>query len=103
MRNILEAHICFKFYRQTTALPENSRTFGRLIDELVTQNVVFRNDTIPSSIISKLRLINGVSCKPHHGEPEPDYRALGCDPETMSIRELADLVSDTIDLIDNKL
>ncbi|MCR8633202.1 AAA family ATPase [Paenibacillus radicis (ex Xue et al. 2023)] len=103
MRNILEAHICFKFYRQTTVIPETSRTFGRLIDELVTQNVVFRNDTTPSSIITKLRLINGVSCKPHHGEPEPDYRALGYDPDTMSIRELADLVRDTLDLIDNKL
>ncbi|HBX22897.1 MAG TPA: hypothetical protein DEF34_04565 [Desulfotomaculum sp.] len=103
MRNILEAHIRFKFYRQTSNIPENSRTFGRLIDELVNQNVVFRNDTNPPSIITKLRLINSISCKPHHGEPVPDYRTIGVDPNTITVVELANFVQDTLDLIDNSL
>lgn len=103
MRNILEAHIRFKFYRQTLSLNENSRTFGKLIDELVNQNVVFRNDTNPPSIISKLRLINAISCKPHHGEPVPNYITIGVDPNTITVGELANFVQDTLDLIDNQL
>jgi wobble nucleotide-excising tRNase len=103
MRNILEAHIRFKFYRQISAIPENSRTFGNLINELVNQNVVFRNDTNPPSIIIKLRLINAISCKPHHGEPIPYYRSIGVDPNTITVGELANFVQDTLDLIDNRL
>jgi wobble nucleotide-excising tRNase len=103
MRNILEAHIRFKFYRQTLVIPENSRTFGRLISELVNHNVIFRDNANAPSIINKLRLINAVSCKPHHGEPEPDYRAIGIDPDTITVAELANLVRDTLNLIDNQL
>jgi wobble nucleotide-excising tRNase len=103
MRNILEAHIGFKFYRQISSIPENSRTFGKLIDELVNKNVQFRNDTNPPSIITKMRLINAISCKPHHGEPIPDYRVLGVDPNTIAIVELANFINDTLDLIDNRL
>ncbi len=43
MRNVLEAHILFKFRRQTANISPNSRTFGNIIDELVNQNVLFRN------------------------------------------------------------
>ncbi len=103
MRNVLEAHILFKFYRQTRGIPPNRRTFGMLIAELVSQNVSFRNDTVPPSIISKLRMINSVSWKPHHGEPVPDYAAIGMNPNTITVAELANLVRDTLDLIDNLL
>lgn len=103
MRNILEAHICFKFYRQIRIIPDNARTFGKLIDELEKQRVTFRSDPNPSSVISQLRLINSVSCKPHHGEPEPDYKTIGIDPETISDVELANLIKDTLELIDTKL
>lgn len=98
MRNVLEAHIQFKFYRQTRATTDSSRTFGKLIDELEQHRVVFRNDTTPPSIISKLRTINAISCKPHHGEPIPHYV-----PSTIGVTELANFVRDTLDLIDNRL
>jgi len=103
MRNVLEAHIRFKFYRQTSGISENQRTFGRLIDELVTQAVVFRDNANNATIIAKLRLINSVSCKPHHGEPVPNYATLGVDPSTITVRALADLVTDTLNLLDNQL
>jgi wobble nucleotide-excising tRNase len=103
MRNVLEAHILFKFYRQTRGIPPNERTFGRLISELVRQNVLFRNDTVPPTIISKMRMLNSVSCKPHHGEPMPNYAAIGMNPNTITVTELANLVLDTMDLIDNLL
>lgn len=103
MRNVLEAHILFKFYRQIKGISPNQRTFGRLIDELVSQNVSFRNDTVPPTIIAKLRMINSVSCKPHHGEPVPDYAVIGMNPNTITVKELANLVQDTLDLIDNLL
>lgn len=45
-------------------------------------------------------MINAVSYKPHHGEPEPDYRVWGVNPSTMTVRELADFVRNTLDLID---
>ena len=103
MRNVLEAHIRFKFYRQMASLAANSRTFGNLITELVKQGVVFRDNTNQAGIITKLRLINGISCKPHHGEPVPDYAALGADPNSMTVVELANFVQDTLELIDDKL
>ena len=102
MRNVLEAHIRFKFYRQTCSIPENQRTFGRLINTLETSPVSFRDSSKPQ-IISKLKLINGVSCKPHHGEPLPDYGSLEVDPNSISTPQLVSLVQDTLDLVDNKL
>jgi len=69
----------------------------------VRQNVVFRDNINSAAIIQKLRLINGVSCKPHHGEPEPDFVALGMDPANMTVTELASLVTDTLKLIDDEL
>lgn len=103
MRNVLEAHIRFKFYRQLSHIPPNSRTFGTLITTLDNNSVQFRDDADRVNILQKLRLINGVSCKPHHGEPLPDYTLLGSDPNTMNVVELSHLVQDTLDLIDNKL
>ncbi len=102
LRNIIEAHIKFKFYRQLSGIPANQQTFGRLIDELVTQAVIFR-DPNTNEVIRTLRLINGVSCQPHHGEAVPDYITLGVNPTTMRERELANLIQDTFGLIDNRL
>lgn len=102
MRNVLEAHIRFKFYRQTAGIPEGRRTFGNLIAELDTRTVAFR-DTNRASVISKLRVINDISWRSHHGDPAPDYASLGVNPATMPVRELAGFVSDTLDLIDNRL
>jgi len=103
MRNVLEAHIRFKFYRQTLRISPTNKTFGTLIDTLESQGVVFRSDTTPPSIISKLRVINAISLKPHHGEPIPDYGALGVDPNTMTVVEIGNFIGDTFDLIDNRL
>jgi wobble nucleotide-excising tRNase len=103
MRNVLEAHIRFKFYRQLSHIPPNNRTFGNLITTLDANSVPFRDNTNRSIILQKLRLINAVSCKPHHGEPNPDFVALGIDPTTMNVVELSHLVQDTLSLIDNEL
>jgi hypothetical protein len=103
LRNVLEAHIRFKFYRQLSALPANNQTFGTLIMTLVSQGVVFRDNPNRTTIISKLNLINGISCKPHHGEPIPDYTTLGTNPNTMNVTELASFVTDTLNLVDNEL
>jgi wobble nucleotide-excising tRNase len=104
MRNVLEAHIRFKFYRQVSHLQPNDRTFGRLITALAAPpGVVFRDNINRAEILSKLKLINGVSCKPHHGEPNPNYHTLGIDPTTINVTQLAHLVQDSLDLIDNLL
>ena len=102
LRTVLEAHIRFKFYRQLRGIPTNNQTFGTIIQELINQNVVFRDNTNRDTIIDTLKLINNVSCKPHHGEPQPDY-TLPIDPNTISITELASLVQDTLSLIDTEI
>lgn len=103
LRNVLEAHIRFKFYRQLSGLAANNQTFGNLIITLINQGVIFRNNANRANIISKLNLINGISCRPHHGEPIPDYAILGSNPNTMNVTELANFVTDTLNLIDNEL
>ena len=103
LRNVLEAHIRFKFYRQLSGLAANNQTFGNLITTLINQGVIFRNNVNRRNIISKLNLINGVSCRPHHGEPVPDYAILGSNPNTMNVTELANFVTDTFNLIDSEL
>lgn len=103
LRNVLESHIRFKFYRQLSGIPSNNQTFGTLITTLVNQSVVFRDNANSAAIISKLNLINGISCKPHHGEATPDYSILRANPNTMNETELAGFIVDTLDLIDNKL
>ena len=103
LRNVLEAHLRFKFYRQLSGLPVNKQTFGNLIITLINQGVVFRDNINRTTIISKLTLINGISCRPHHGEPIPDYTLLGANPNTMSVTELSHFVTDTLNLVDNEL
>lgn len=102
MRNVLEAHIRFKFYRQCMNMP-NQKTFGRLIEFIDQQGVVFRDNANRATIITKLKQINGVSWKPHHGEPMPDSASSGIDSNTMTEAELALLIQDTFDLIDSQL
>jgi wobble nucleotide-excising tRNase len=99
MRNVLESNLRFKFYRQA----QNDTTLGKLITTLDSAGVVFRDNTNRADIISKLRLINGISSKPHHGEPVPDYNILGLDPSTITATELAHTVQDTLDLIDRRI
>jgi hypothetical protein len=79
------------------------QTFGRLIDHLNSSPAVFRDNTNRASIISKLHQINGVSWRPHHGDPTPDYTALGVNPNSISAAELDNLIVDTLDLINAKL
>lgn len=102
LRNVLEAHIRFKFYRQLQHISGNNQTFGTIITTLVNGGVNFR-DTNRQQVIDKLNLINSISCKPHHGEPLPDFAAIGIDPATMTVTELCNFILDTIDLIDNRL
>ena len=102
LRNVLEAHIRFKFYREIRNMT-GQQTFGRLIDFIDNHPVVFRDNTNRSSIISTLHLINGVSWKPHHGDPSPNYSTLGMNPNSITASELDNLVQDTLNLIDTQL
>lgn len=102
LRNVLEAHIRFKFYREIRNMT-GQQTFGRLINFLDNHPVIFRNNTNRNTIISKLHLINGVSWKPHHGDPAPNYSTLGMNPNTISASELDNLIQDTLNLIDVEL
>jgi wobble nucleotide-excising tRNase len=102
LRNVLEAHLRFKFYKEVRAMT-GQQTFGRLITFLDTLHVVFRNNTNRATIISTLHLINGVSWKPHHGDPTPNYTTLGMNPNTITAPELDNLIQDTLNLIDIEL
>lgn len=102
LRNVLESHIRFKFYRQLRGIPANDQTFGKIITTLANGGVTFR-DMNRQQVLDKLNLINSISCKPHHGEPQPDFIALGMDPMTMNVTELCGFIQDTIELIDNRL
>lgn len=102
LRNVLEAHIRFKFYREIRNMT-GQQTFGRLINFLDTYPVVFRDNSNRSSIISTLHLINGVSWKPHHGDPSPNYSTLGMNPNSITASELDNLIQDTLNLIDVQL
>lgn len=103
LRNVLESHIRFKFYCQLNSLNSSNQTFGNLIKTLDEQNIVFRDDTNRITIISKLHTINAVSWRLHHGEPSPDFGSLRFDPNAICIAELANFVTDTLNLIDNQL
>ncbi|CAL1518598.1 AAA family ATPase [Chitinophaga sp. MM2321] len=102
LRNVLESHLRFKFYREIRSMT-GQQTFGRLIMFLNTYPVTFRNNANRASIISSLNLINGVSWKTHHGDPAPDYTTLGMNPNTISAPELDHLIQDTLSLIENQL
>ena len=79
------------------------QTFGRLITFLNQFPVPFRDNSNRIDIISKLNLINGVSWKSHHGDPNPDYTALGMNPNTITVAELDNLIQDTLNLIEIRL
>lgn len=102
LRNVLEAHLRFKFYKEIRSMTR-PQTFGNLIDHLKNYPVVFRDNTNRAGIISKLHLINSVSWKPHHGDPSPDYSALGMNPNSITASELDGLIQDTLLLIDQQL
>jgi wobble nucleotide-excising tRNase len=102
LRNVLEAHLRFKFYKEIRSL-SGQPTFGRLISFLNTFPVTFRDNTNRADIISKLHLINGVSWKSHHGDPNPDYTTLGMNPNTITVTELDNLIQDTLTLIETRL
>ena len=102
LRNVLESHLRFKFYKQIRTMT-GQQTFGRLISHLNNSAVVFRDNTNRTDIISKMNLINGVSWKAHHGDPNPDYTALGMNPNTISVAELDNLIQDTLNLIETRL
>jgi wobble nucleotide-excising tRNase len=103
IRNVLESHIKFKFYRQLASINLSKQTFGVCIEELVTQGTPFRNDKSRDNIITLLRELNAISCGPHHGGPPPDPKHLGRDPSKITDTELASYVKQTFTLIDNDL
>lgn len=100
MRNVLESHLRFKFYRQLLTLG-GQKTFGKLIGHLDTSGVVFRDNADRASIIAKLHLINSVSWRPHHGGDTPTVG--NGNPHSIAAAELDGLIQDVLDLIDNKL
>jgi wobble nucleotide-excising tRNase len=102
LRNVLEAHLRFKFYKEIR-LMTGQKTFGRLVSFLDTSGVVFRDNGNRTTIISNLNLINGVSWKQHHGDPNPDYTTLGMNPNTITAPELDNLIQDTLNLIEVQL
>ncbi|RIH64334.1 hypothetical protein D1164_14665 [Mariniphaga sediminis] len=102
LRNVLESHLRFKFYKEIRAMT-GQKTFGRLITFLDTSGVVFRDNANRATIISNLNLINSVSWKPHHGIPMPNYTTIGINPNTLTAPELDNLIQDTLNLIDVQL
>ena len=102
LRNVLEAHLRFKFYKEIR-LMTGQKTFGRLVSFLDTSGVVFRDNSNRATIISNLNLINSVSWKQHHGDPNPDYTTLGMNPNTITAPELDNLIQDTLNLIEVQL
>lgn len=102
LRNVLEAHLRFKFYKEIRSMT-GQQTFGRLITFLNQFPVTFRDNANRIDIILKLNLINGVSWKSHHGDPNPDYTALGMNPNTITVAELDNLIQDTLQLIEIRL
>lgn len=102
LRNVLEAHLRFKFYKEIRSMT-GQKTFGKLISFLETSGVVFRDNANRATIISTLNLINSVSWKQHHGDPNPDYTTLGVNPNTITAPELDNLIQDTLNLIEVQL
>jgi wobble nucleotide-excising tRNase len=102
LRNVMEAHLRFKFYKEIR-LMKGQKTFGRLVSFLDNSGVVFRDNSNREAIISNLNLINDVSWRQHHGDPNPDYTTLGINPNTITASELDNLIQDTLYLIDVQL
>lgn len=102
LRNVLESHLRFKFYKEIRLMP-GQKTFGRLISFLDTSGVVFRDNGNRTTIIANLNLINSVSWMPHHGIPMPNYTAIGINPNTITTPELDNLIQDTLNLVEVQL
>lgn len=102
LRNVLESHLRFKFYKEIRSMT-GQKTFGRLVLFLDTSGVVFKDNTDRPTIIANLNLINSVSWMPHHGIPMPNYSTLGINPNTITAAELDNLIQDTLNLIENQL
>jgi wobble nucleotide-excising tRNase len=103
LRNVLESHLRFKFYRQFQPIHNSRQTLGTLIDYIVAQNITLRNEPNRQNVISKLNLINGISCRPHHGEVTPSDPSHIAILNSMSVTELGGFINDTFNLIDNDL
>lgn len=102
IRNVLESHLRFKFYRQLNHT--ETETFGKMIDKLeISGTITFKKEKNRTNIISELRLLNAISWRTHHGEAKPDFGKLGFDPNKMTDTALAGFVKKTFDLIDNEL
>ncbi len=102
LRNVLESHLRFKFYRELRTMT-GQQTFGRLILFLDTSGVIFKDNVSRSDIIDNLNLINSISWMPHHGNPSPNYATIGINPNTITASELDNFIQDTLELIDLKL
>jgi wobble nucleotide-excising tRNase len=102
LRNVLESHLRFKFYRELRAM-RGQKTFGSLVSFIDTVGVVFRDNGNRTTIIANLNLINSVSWKPHHGIPMPNYTTLGMNPNSITASELDNLIQDTLNLINHQL
>jgi len=101
IRTVLEAHIKFKFHRQLLT-SGGGPTFGALIGRLQNASVTFR-DTNTADVYRVLNQLNDVSWRSHHGTVQPTYPVGGIDPNSMTITELASCITDTFDLIENRL
>ena len=102
LRNVLESHLRFKFYKEIRNMRGQS-TFGKLVDYIESSSIVFSDNSNRNEIITKLRLINSVSWMPHHGTPAPSFTTLGINPHSITATELQYLIQDTLDLVENKL
>ena len=102
LRNVLESHLRFKFYKEIRSMTRQ-KTFGNLILFLDSSGVVFRDNANRTAIIGNLHLINSVSWKPHHGDPMPNFATLSINPNTITAAELDNLIQDTLNLIEVQL
>ena len=99
IRNTVEANLKFKFWAEINSIPENQRTFGRVITELENLGVTFRDSINTTSIFVKLKDLNGMSWQPHHGDPMPDMVSAGFNSNHMTIGELCNYVTDTLNVV----
>lgn len=102
LRNVLETHLRFKFYKEVRVMT-GSKTFGNLIRHLDANGVVFRDNANRVDIINNLNLINSISWRPHHGTPQPNYSTLGINPHSITAPELDNLIQDTLNLVNDQL
>lgn len=102
IRNVLEAYIGFRFVTQMSHLPHSQHTLGTFINELISQNIPFRNNANRAAIITKLNTLNGISMSLHHGSSTPGG-VTPIDTSTMTVTELVNYISDALQLIDQDL